>query len=156
MNRKKLVYDFWSSPGVFRATGNKSDIKRMRTRPKQFVSYAVYVLEKTQTEVFLGFREKNPTVKICQRSFEKLKPFFVQPIRPKDKQTYCCRYHIEIRGIFKSCMDFRPKVLKNNTILNGEFKVYENLNELVAETFVKIQKMFINLNAYKGIAKIVV
>ena len=31
-------------------------------------------------------------------------------------------------------MDFRRKVLKNNPILNGEFKVYENLNELVAET----------------------
>jgi hypothetical protein len=28
-------------------------------------------------------------------------------------------------------MDFRPKVLKNNPILNGEFKVYANLNELV-------------------------
>jgi hypothetical protein len=31
-------------------------------------------------------------------------------------------------------MDFRRKVLKNNPILNVEFKVYENLNELVAET----------------------
>jgi hypothetical protein len=31
-------------------------------------------------------------------------------------------------------MDFRRKVLKNNPILNGEFKVDENLNELVAET----------------------
>jgi bacterioferritin-associated ferredoxin len=30
-------------------------------------------------------------------------------------------------------MDFRRKVLKNNPILNGEFKVDENLNELVAE-----------------------
>ena len=43
--QKKLVYDFWSSPGV----SSKSDIKRMRTGPKQFVSHAVYVLENTQT-----------------------------------------------------------------------------------------------------------
>jgi hypothetical protein len=49
MNRKKLVYDIWSSPGVSTPTGNKSDIKRMRTGPKQFVSHAVYVLENTQT-----------------------------------------------------------------------------------------------------------
>jgi hypothetical protein len=73
MNRKKkLVYDFWSSPGASIPTGNKSDIKRMRAGPKQFVSHAVFVLEKTQTEVFLAFMEKKPTVKICQQSFEKL------------------------------------------------------------------------------------
>ncbi|CAG2219778.1 unnamed protein product [Mytilus edulis] len=42
---KKLVYDFWISPGMSRPTGNKNDIKRMRTGPKQFVSHAVYVLE---------------------------------------------------------------------------------------------------------------
>ena len=71
MNRKKLVYDFWSSPGASRPSGNKSDIKRMRTGRKQFVSHAVFVLEKTQTEVFLAFRENNTTVKICQQSFEK-------------------------------------------------------------------------------------
>lgn len=106
-----------------RTTDNKSDIKRMRTGPKRFLSHAVYVLEKTQTEAFLAFRENNPTVKICQRSFEKLKPFFVQPIRPNDKQTCCSIYHIEIRGIFKSYMDFRRKVLKNNPILNGELAV---------------------------------
>jgi hypothetical protein len=128
------VYDFWSSPGASRATGNKSDIKRMRTGPKQFVTHAVFVLEKTQTEVFLAFRETILLLKFANSHLKNFKPFFVQPIRPKDKQTCYCRYHIEIRGIFKSCMDFRRKVLKNNPILNGEFKVYENLNELVAET----------------------
>ena len=77
------MYDFWSSHGVFRATGNKSDIKRMRTRPKQFVSYAVYVLEKTQTEVFLGFRGKILLLKFANGHLKNLNRFSFNPYAPK-------------------------------------------------------------------------
>ncbi|XP_062600261.1 uncharacterized protein LOC134261881 [Saccostrea cucullata] len=133
-DHKKIVYNFWTSPGISRPTGNKNDVKRMRTGRKQFVSHALYVLEKTQTEVYIEFKEMNPQIKISQRAFEKLKPFFVQHVRPKDKQTCCCRYHIEIRGMFRCCMEYRRKVLQTRPELVEEFKVYENLNELINDT----------------------
>lgn len=48
---KKLAQEFWSSPGISRTTGNKKDVKRERTGPKQYVVHEKQVLEKTQTEV---------------------------------------------------------------------------------------------------------
>lgn len=50
-DHKKLAQDFWCSPGISRTTGNKKDVKRERTGPKQYVVHEKQVLEKTQTEV---------------------------------------------------------------------------------------------------------
>ena len=47
-----------------------------------------------QIEYFLRFRETHPTVQIGQRSFEKLKPWFVRKL--KDRNTCCCVYHIQM------------------------------------------------------------
>jgi len=75
---KQLAQDFWSSPGISRATGNKKDIKRECVGPKQFVFHEKQVLEKTQTEVYEEFKAKFPEVRIGQRAFEKCKPFYVR------------------------------------------------------------------------------
>lgn len=48
---KKVAQDFWSSPGISRTTGNKRDMMRERTAPKQYIVHEKQVLEKTQTEV---------------------------------------------------------------------------------------------------------
>jgi hypothetical protein len=37
---------------------------------------------------------KHPDVVIEQWAFEKLKPFFVK--KCKNRNTYCCIYHVEI------------------------------------------------------------
>ena len=50
------------TPETSSPTGNKKDIKRMRTGPKMYVSYAIHLLEKTQTEEFLDFQRKHPNV----------------------------------------------------------------------------------------------
>ena len=71
----KLAYDFWISPESSRPTGNKKDIKRMRTGPKMYISHAIHLLEKTQTEVFLDFQRKHPNVNMSQRMYESCKPF---------------------------------------------------------------------------------
>ena len=49
---KRLIYNFWMLPSSSHPTGNKNDIKRVRLGPKQYSSHAVYIIEKTQTEVY--------------------------------------------------------------------------------------------------------
>ncbi len=104
---KHACYQYWLSPGTSRPTGNKSDIKRERLGPKVYASHMVHILEKTQTEVFQEFKTKNPDIKISQRQFEKYKPFYVRAVREKDRQTCCCKYHIEANLLFKACKSFR-------------------------------------------------
>ncbi|XP_071153191.1 uncharacterized protein [Mytilus edulis] len=85
-----------------------------------------HVLEKTQTEVYISFKEKYPDLKISQRLFERLKPYFVVPVRPCDRETCCCRYHVEARYLFKSCMDFRKKI----TPFSEHFPIFTHLTDL--------------------------
>lgn len=132
---KQLAYDFWLRPGISRPTGNKADIKRERIGPKLYTSHAVYILEKTQTEVYLDFISENPDIKIRQRSFENCKPYFVRQARPKDRHTCCCRYHVEIKSAFKSCMDFRKKIFKTNANDIGiDVQVFESISDVVDVT----------------------
>ena len=63
---KQLAQDFWSSPGISRATGNKKDIKQELVGPKQYVFHEKQVLEKMQTEVYEEFKAKFPEVRMGQ------------------------------------------------------------------------------------------
>lgn len=107
-------------------SANKNDFKRVRIGPKSYASHMKYILEKTQTEVYLEFKDKVPHIKISQRLFEKIKPYFVIPARPRDRET-CCKYHVEARFLFKSCMEYR----KHTTPNNNEFPVFEHLCDLL-------------------------
>ena len=95
---KKLVQDFWLQSNVSRPT----NIKRVRISPKVYSSHSCYILENTQTEIFLQFKNEYPDVKIGQRAFEKCKPYFVRTAQFKDKLTCCCRQHVEMRSLFKT------------------------------------------------------
>ncbi|VDI61408.1 Hypothetical predicted protein, partial [Mytilus galloprovincialis] len=86
---KRKIYEYWISPDNSRPTANKNDIKRERLGPKIYTSHMKHVLEKTQTEVYISFKEKYPDLKISQRLFERLKPYFVVPVRPCDRETCC-------------------------------------------------------------------
>jgi hypothetical protein len=86
-----------------------------------------FVLERTQTEVFIDFKEKYPNVKISQRLYERHNPYFLIQARPCDRETCCCRYHVEARFLFKSCMDFR----KSNTPQSDQYPVFTHLTELI-------------------------
>lgn len=124
---KKTIYDFWISPENARSTANKQDIKRVRLGPKLYSSHMTFALERTQTEVFTDLKEKYPNVKISQRLYEILKPYFLIQARPCDRETCCCRYHVEARFLFKSCMDFR----KSNTPKSDQYPVFTHLTELI-------------------------
>ncbi|CAC5420086.1 unnamed protein product [Mytilus coruscus] len=88
--------------------------------------------QKTQTEVFLQFKNEYPDEKMGQRAFEKCKPYFVRTAQFKDKVTCCCRQHVEMRSFFKSCMQFRKRLLSREG--SSEVKLYESLSELVDDT----------------------
>jgi hypothetical protein len=111
---KRIVYDFWLSPGISHPTGNKPDINRERLGPNIYASHMAQVIEKTQTDVYIDFVAKYPN-KIRQKTFDKLKPFFVRPVSEKDRNTCCCRYHIESNLLLKSCMKFRKSKNQSET-----------------------------------------
>lgn len=48
---RKLAYDFWSSPGISRPTGNKKDTIRKRVAVRTYTCHANQVLEKTDWSV---------------------------------------------------------------------------------------------------------
>ena len=137
---KKIVYTFWTSPGVSRPTGNKNDVKRHRIGPKSYISHPIQILEKTQTEIFHDFTVAYPTIKISQRSFEKYKPFFIKPVRPRDKCTCCCRYHVEFGHAYRRCMQLRSAIHKRNGEMADieTYPVFEHSSELIAETMCEV------------------
>ena len=84
----------------------------------------------TQTEAFLEFKKNNP---MGQRTFEKCKPFFVIAPRAQDRNSCCCKIHVEMRMIFKTCMDYRRTLCAQNADY-GNIKVYERLSDMVGDT----------------------
>ena len=94
---------------------------KKRTGKQQYVHHAKHVLEKTQTEAFLEFQHLHPEVKVKQRKFESLKPFFVKQATERDRRSCLCRKHVETKIVFDACMKFRCAThhygLFNTTIL---------------------------------------
>ena len=110
---KQLIFNFWTHEAS-RPTGDKKDVIRKRTGKKQYIEHAKHVLEKTQTEAFLEFQAQHPDVKIKQRKFESLKPFFVQSAKERDRRSCLCRKHVEAQIVFKDCMKVRKAVCWRN------------------------------------------
>ena len=101
------------------------------------------VIEKTQTDAYIDFVAKYPDIKIGQRTFDKLKPFFVRPASEKNRNTCCCRYHIESNLLFKSSMKFRKSKNQSETSEVESYPVYENLGEIIVVGFMSKSKRFI-------------
>ncbi|VDI65584.1 Hypothetical predicted protein [Mytilus galloprovincialis] len=133
---KKIAYDFWLHPDNSRPSPNKTDIKRVRIAPKQFSKHTIHILDKTQTEIFHEFKIKYPEISMNQRTFERLKPFFVRAASPKDRLTCCCRYHVEAKSLFLKCIEFRKKHIhpKLSEEEKNKFPVYEHLTDIAVAT----------------------
>ena len=127
---KKLIFDYWTHKAS-RHTGSKKDKLRKRIGRGQYVEHEKHVLEKTQTECFQEFQQLHPEVKIKQRRFEQLKPFFVKGACERDRQSCLCRKHVECKLMFDSCMKFRKSLPENS----GEsVTVFNFLSEAVDST----------------------
>ena len=87
---KKCIREFWEN-SVSRPTGNRKDLVQKRISAKLFDTHVRHVLEMTQTEAYHLFKSTHSNIKVSQRSFEKLKPFFVFPARGRDRVGCLCR-----------------------------------------------------------------
>ena len=130
----KIACDFWASPGISRPTGNKKDIVRERIAANEYIEHERQVLEMTQNEVFSEFKAKYPDLKMGQRTFENCKPFYVAPARPEDRNSCCCRAHVETRMLFTACMKFRKQLVKESPEKEHEYPVYTHLTDVVDKT----------------------
>ena len=114
---------------------------KKRTGKKEYIRHAKHVLEKTQTEAFLEFKQLHPKVKVKQRKFEYLKPFFVKQARERDKKSCLCRKHVEAQIVFNACMKHRKSVLKSasETITGTNCTVFRTVSEAVENTLCQKQ-----------------
>ena len=124
---KHLIYDWWVSSVSSRPTGNKADIKRLRTGYKTYTSHPIHIMEKSQSEIYEEFKTAHSDIKVSQRYFERLRPFFVQPLRPKDRNTCCCRKHVEARLLYRKCMEFNRRTGRTQLL-------YDHLSDAVNTT----------------------
>lgn len=102
----QIIFDYWTNVAS-RPTGDKKDVMKKRTGKQQYIYHARHVLEKTQTEAYMEFCELHPEIKIKQRKFESLKPFFIKQAKERDRKSCLCRKHVETKIVFTECMKFR-------------------------------------------------
>ena len=138
---KEVVYDYWKLVAS-RPTGNKKDVTRKRVGVKTWVEHAKHVLEKTQTEAYIEFTSMHPEIKISQRKFENLKPYFVKGARERDRQTCMCRQHVELQIVFKNCMKFGKKVLdaREEGAEEAGVEVYSSVSGMIEQTLCPLQE----------------
>lgn len=70
--------------------------------PKLFL---ITLFEFLQMQLYTRFIEAHPQCSIQHRSFIYLRPFFV--IKCKERNVYCCRYHIQVMYLLEALNAFR-------------------------------------------------
>ena len=83
---------------------------RKRIGRGQRVENPLHYLEISQTQLYLEFCEANPNIKVGQRSFEYCKPWYVK--RLDERNTCCCRYHVEMKYVFQTWQGFHKEHIK--------------------------------------------
>ena len=127
---KRAIYDYWTQTAS-RPTGSKKDTVKKRVGKGKYAVHSKHVLEKTQSECFLEFQQLHPEIKIKQRKFEQLKPFFMKSARERDRQSCLCRKHVECKIIFDPCMKFRKSCEEDGV---HEVPIFSSLTEAVNST----------------------
>ena len=127
----KVIFNYWTNTAS-RPTGDKKDVVKKRIGKQQYVCHTKHVLEKTQTEVYLEFQPLYPDVKINQRKFESLKPFFVKQAKERDRRSCLCRKHVETKIVFDACMKFCKAIAKETD--DNEYPVLKTLTEATDKT----------------------
>lgn len=127
-----VIYDYWTNTAS-RPTGDKKDFAK-RIGKNDYIHHAKHVLEKTQTEAFIEFSALHPQVKVKQRKFESLKPFFVKKAKERDRKSCLCRKHVETQIVFSACVKFRKAAMKNSAEGGLTIQVPATLSEAVDST----------------------
>lgn len=107
----KATFNYWTNTAS-RQTGDKKDFVKKHIGKHQYVHHAKHILEKTQTEALLESQQLYPNVKVKQRKFEILKPFFVKQAKERDRRLCLCQKHVETKIVFNTCMKFHQGIAK--------------------------------------------
>ena len=134
----KKVFNYWAHTAS-RPTGDKKDVLKQHIGKEEHVKHTKHVLQKTQTDAFREFLELHSEVKIRQRKFESLKPFFVKQAKEHDRRSCLCRKHVEMQIVFKSCMKYRKELVKKSANIDESF-VIKSVTEAAEKPFVRSQK----------------
>lgn len=97
------------------------------------MKHTKHVLQKTQTDAFREFLELHSEVKIRQRKFESLKPFFVKQAKERDRRSCLYRKHVEMQIVFQSCMKYRNELVKKSANIDESF-VIKSVTEAAEKT----------------------
>ena len=105
---------------------------------------------KKQTEIYNDFIVEHSEVKVSQRCFEKLRPYYVKLATKKDQMSGLCRIHVEANMVFKAFMrlhcrllgkQFVPETEGNTEATDNEdhepienVKIYQRLSHMVDDT----------------------
>ena len=114
---------------------------KKRIRKKSYYQHARHVLEKTQTETYMEFCDLHPEVKVKQRKFEGLKPFYVKQAKGRDHKSCLCQKHIETKIVLNDCMKFCKVAIKND---DQTFRVPKMLTEVVEMTLCAARREQLN------------
>ena len=88
---KGLVQEFWHDNS--RPSSNKKYVLKLRRGSRDHEPYIKHFLDMTQIELYERFRYEHYELNLVQRSFEKLKPWYVKI--NTDRNTFSFQYHIE-------------------------------------------------------------
>lgn len=101
------VIDWWSSQT--RVSPQKKDVVNKWLAPKEYEQHATHFLIETQTTFFLRFKEENPELKVQERAFIKLRPYFVRSLKERD--VCCCIFHVETQMMNEGLSRMRDRML---------------------------------------------
>lgn len=88
---KDEIQQFWDANS--RVSPNLKDVLKLRVGNQHRTPHPKHYVEVSQTMLYKKICETHPTLKISQRSFEFVKPFYCVPL--KIRSTCCCKYHVE-------------------------------------------------------------
>ena len=96
---------------------------------KTYLSRPRQILEKTQAEIYNDFIVEHSEVKVSQRCFEKLMPYYVKPATKKDRMSCLCRILVEANMVFKAFMRLRCRLLGKQFVPEKESSTEATDNE---------------------------
>ena len=86
-------------------------------------------------EAYAEFASMHPEIKISQRKFENLKPYFVRVAWKQDRETCMCHEHIVLQIVFKDCMKFRKRFVDESREANQAVtEMYTSVGNIIEKT----------------------
>ncbi|XP_053389228.1 uncharacterized protein LOC128552225 [Mercenaria mercenaria] len=113
---------------------DKRKVIRERIGPKTYIEHPKHILTSTQSSIYLNFVKENPDIKIGQRLFESLKPYYIKSAKRKDRITCLCKQHVEVSSLFKKAKECRKSILDKTPNLKDDYVLWGSLSDVTEES----------------------